>query len=200
MIDVVNEVLPNPYHKTEVKPHHLDVAEARLACFHAFNIATASQALGGRYQDADPNEHLEPTALFRLHHDFAEPSLSQLLLQIAVFVRTFDDVMRDLGGEAYAAHVAVTPGKDCVCDLDGAPLTLREACNKIIHACDFRPIYDHADHETEDDVFRRVWFMTGQIEIGGMQSMIQWDVLLDVEAFLEAVLDRIAFQPLPEPQ
>lgn len=200
MTDVLVEVVANPYHKAEVKPHHLDVAEARLACFHAFNIATASQALGGRYEMAEPDEDVEPTTLFRLHHDLAEPRLSQLLLQIAVFVRTFDDVMRDLGGDVYAAHAAATAGQDYIGDLDGEPLTLREACNKIIHAIDFRPVYDHADRAMGGDAFRRVWFMTGEIEIGGMQGQRQWEVLLYVEPFLETVLDRIAFQPTPGPQ
>ena len=202
MADVLVEVIANPYHKAEVKSHHLDVAEARLACFHAFNIVTASQSLGGRYEMADPDEEVEPTTLFRLHHDLAEPLLSQLLLQIAVFVRTFDDVMRDLGGDAYAAHAAAaaTADEDYIGDLDGESLTLREACNKIIHAVDFRPVYDHADGPMEGDAFRRVWFMTGEIEIGGMQGRRQWEVLLHVEAFLEAVLDRIAFQPQGGPQ
>ncbi len=42
MTDVVVNVIENPYHKAEIKPHHLDVGEARLACFDAFNIVSAS--------------------------------------------------------------------------------------------------------------------------------------------------------------
>lgn len=145
MTDVVINVIENPYHKAEIKPHHLDVGEARLACFDAFNIVSASHALGGEYEMADEGDDPEPSSLFRLHHALAEPRLSQLLLQIAVFVRTFDDVMSDIDGEAYRTHAAATNGEDYIGNLDGTSLTLREACNKIIHAVDFRPIYDHSD-------------------------------------------------------
>lgn len=41
----------------------------------------------------------------------------------------------------YRSHAAATNGEDHIGDLDGTSLTLREACNKIIHAVDFRPIY-----------------------------------------------------------
>lgn len=193
MTDVVINVIENPYHKAEIKPHHLDVGEARLACFDAFNIVSASQALGGEYEMADEGDDPEPSSLFRLHHALAEPRLSQLLLQIAVFVRTFDDVMSDIGGEAYRTHAAATNGEDYIGDLDGTSLTLREACNKIIHAVDFRPIYDHSDRRISQGEYRRVWFMTGEIEIGGMRGCEHWGAVLCVPPFLEIVIDRLAF-------
>lgn len=64
MTDVVINVIENPYHKAEIKPHHLDVGEARLACFDAFNIVSASQALGGEYEMADEDDDPEPSSLF----------------------------------------------------------------------------------------------------------------------------------------
>lgn len=199
MTDAVVNVIENPYHKAEIKPHHLNVAEARLACFEAFNIVTASQALGGEYEMADEDDDPEPSSLFRLHHALAEPRLSQLLLQIAVFVRTFDDVMTDLDPEAYRAHAAATNGENYIGDLDGTPLTIREACNKIIHAVDFRPIYDHSDRQVAEGAYTRVWYMTGEIEIGGRRGRHQWAVLLFVQPFLEVVVDRVAFTS-PGPQ
>ncbi|MGX1693618.1 MULTISPECIES: hypothetical protein [Brevundimonas] len=192
MTDIIVDVIENPYHKAETKPHYLNVAEARMTCFEAFNIVTASQALGGEYEMAD-EEDPEPTSLFRLHHALAEPRLSELLLQIAVFVRTFDDVMTDLDPEAYRAHAAATNGENYIGDLDGTPLSLREACNKIIHAVDFRPVYDHSDRQVADGSYKRVWYMTGEIEIGGMRGQHQWAVLLFVQPFLEVVVDRIDF-------
>ncbi len=72
---------------------------------------------------------------------------------------------------------------------------MREACNKIIHAIDLRPIYDHSDREVGENARNRVWYMTGEIEIGGMKGREQWSVVLHVEVFLEMVLDRIAFTP-----
>lgn len=199
MTDAIVDVIENPYHHAEIKPHHLDLADARLACFSAFNIVVASQALGGEYEMGEPEDEEEPGSLFRLHHQLAEPRLSQLLLQIAVFVRTFDDVMSDAGGEDYVVHAAATSGEDYIGDLDGGPVALREACNKIIHAVDFRPVYDHSDRKVGENEYRRVWYMTGEIEIGGLKGQRQWAVLLHLTAFLEIALDRIAFQPAVQP-
>nr|WP_316628686.1 hypothetical protein [uncultured Brevundimonas sp.] len=107
--------------------------------------------------------------------------------------------MSDIGGEACRSHAAATNGEDHIGDQDGTSLTLREACNKIIHAVDFRPIYDHSDRRISEGEYRRVWFMTGEIEIGGMKGREQWAAVLYVPPFLEIVIDRLAFA-LPDPE
>ena len=86
--------MDNLYQKTEIKPHHLDREVCRIKCFDAFNILSASVALAGSYEMAEEEEPVENSTIFKLHPRLAEPRLSQLLLDIAVFVRTFDDVMR----------------------------------------------------------------------------------------------------------
>lgn len=193
MADAVVEVIENPYHHAEIKPHHLDLSEVRLACFDAYNIVTASQTLGGEHEMKGADDDAGPSTLFELHHALAEGRLSQLLLRIAVVLRTFDDIMRDV--EGYEAHAAATSGENWIGDLDGQPLSLREACNKIIHAVDFRPVYERAERQEVDESYSRVWYMTGEVEIGGMRGAHQWAVLLFVPPFLEMVLDRIAFVP-----
>lgn len=195
MTDAIVDMIENPYHRGEIKPHHLDLSDARLACFNAYNIVVASQALGGEYEMREPEDEQEPSSLFHLHHQLAEPRLSQLLLQIAVFIRTFDDVMSDAGGDAYVAHAAATSGENYIGNLDDGPLSLREACNKIIHAVDFRPVYDHSDRKVAENDYRRVWYMTGEIEIGGLRGNRPWEALLHVNEFLEIALDRIDFAP-----
>lgn len=184
--------MDNPYHHPEEKRHHLDRELARVQCFDAFNIVSAGRGLGDGFEDGDDNPR--DSSLFRLHHRLAEPRLSQLLLALSVFVRTFDDLFRDsLISEAYLAHAAATDGKDYIGDLDGEALTLRGACNKIIHATDFRPVYDHLDRENKAGVEERFWYMTGEIEIEGSAHGRTWNVLLFVPQFLETVLDRIDF-------
>jgi hypothetical protein len=192
--EVITDVMENPYHQVELKPHHLDRAEARVTCFDIFNIVAASQTLGGEFEMAEQETDTEPSSLFKLHHDLAETRLSQLLLRLAVFVRTFDDVMREAAPELYDLHVAATDGANFIGDLDGTDLRLREACNKIIHAIDFRPVYDHADREQVEGEVHRVWFMTGEIEIGGMRGSHQWRATLVVQNFLEVTLERVAFE------
>ncbi len=75
-----------------------------------------------------------------------------------------------------------------VLDGDG-DFRLREACNKIIHATDFRPVYEHADREIVGGEPQRVWHLDGQIELAGVQGKRNWEVVLFVEQFLEVVLD-----------
>lgn len=192
MADDIVELFENPYQRAEIKPHHLDLVEVRLACFDAYNIVTASQALGGEHEMKDGDDDAGLSTLFKLHHELAESRLSTLLLRVALMLRTFDDIMRDK--EGYEAHAAATSGENFIGDLDGEPLSLREACNKIIHAVDFRPVYSMAERQEADETYSRVWYMTGEVEIGGMRGAHQWAVLLFVPPFLELVLDRIAFE------
>ena len=140
--------MDNPYWKAGTKPHYLDREAVRIKCFDAFNIITASASLGSRYEVMESEGDVEPSTMFKLHLRLAEQRLSQLLLEIAVFVRTFDDFMSSLAPEAYQRFSVETDGADFIGVLDGnGNLRLREACNKIIHATDFRPVYDSADRE-----------------------------------------------------
>jgi len=134
--------------------------------------------------------------MFRLHHRLAEPRLSQLLLEIAVFVRTFDDLMGSLAPDAYAQHTAQTGGENYIGVLNGdGDFRLREACNKIIHAIDFRPVYDHVDRPVAGGGDAQVWHLDGQIELAGVQSKKDWEAVLNVQEFLEIVVDRLEFEP-----
>ena len=192
----------NPYFKAEIKPHYLDREACRIKCFDVFNIMSASVALAGDYEMAEDDEPIVPSSMFRLHHRLAEPRLSQLLLEIAVFVRTFDDLMESLAPDAYAKHAAETGGENFIGVLDGdGDFRLRDACNKIIHATDFRPVYEHVDRDVAGGEPQRVWHLDGQIELAGAQGKKDWEAVLFVQAFLEIVLDRLEFYPSePEAQ
>jgi len=189
--------MQNPYHRAEARPHFLDRAVARTMCFDIFNIFAASYQLGGEFELADPEEgDARSSSKFRLHHELAEPRLSQLLLQLAVFVRTFDDVFSTGNwAESYAAHAAAAQGENFIGVLSGADLGLREACNKIIHASDFRPVYDRAEREERPGDMQQAWFLTGEIELSGTLNGRVWEATLYTQNFLEIVLDRISFDP-----
>lgn len=190
--------MENPYQKAELKPHYLDREACRIKCFDVFNIMAASVALAGEYATAEPEDPVEPSAMFSLHHRLAEPRLSQLLLDIAVFVRTFDDVMSDAAPDAYTVFASGTDGANFIGVLDEGDLRLRDACNKIIHATDFRPVYEQVDREAPNQEPQRVWHLDGQIELEGMLGKKQWQATLFVENFLETVLDRLEFEPAAE--
>jgi hypothetical protein len=191
---VTGDPTQNPYFKAETKPHYLDRDSCRVRCFDVFNIMSASVALAGDYEIAEEDEPAAPSSMFKLHHRLAEPRLSQLLLEIAVFVRTFDDLMSSLAPEAYAKFAAETDGDNFIGTLDGAEeFRLRDACNKIIHATDFRPVYEHADREIQGGESQRVWHLDGQIELEGTLGKKVWQAVIFVEQFLEIVLDRLEF-------
>jgi hypothetical protein len=188
--------MENPYWKAETKRHYLDREAARIKCFDVLNIMLASASLGDRHEMMEPEEDIEPSAMFRLHHRLAEQRLSQLLLEIAVFVRTFDDLMSSVAPEAYKNFSVKTDGANFIGVLDGnGNLKLREACNKIIHATDFRPVYERVDRELADGTIQHVWHLDGQIEIEGTLGGKHWEAVLYVENFLEIVLNRLEFEP-----
>ena len=186
----------NPYHRPEDKPHFLDRSEARTMCFDIFNIFAASRELGGEFEMAEPEEgDSRSSSNFKLHQDLAEIRLSQLLLQLAVFVRTFDDVFSSgEHAEAYSKHATTTQGENLIGTLNGGDLRLREACNKIIHTTDFRPVYDYTEREDKSGQQQRAWYLTGEIELTGVLHGKSWEATLNTPNFLEVVLDRIAFE------
>lgn len=188
--------MENPYWKAEVKPHYLDRDVVRTKCFDVFNIISASVALAGEYEMGESDDDGEPSSMFKLHHRLAEPRLSQLLLDISVFVRTFDDLMSSEAPDLYTEYSAKTDGHDYIGTLDSSgKFGLRDACNKIIHATNFRPVYDFVESDLGDGSTRRAWHLDGQIEIEGSQGNKSWEAVLYVNNFLEIVLDRIEFEP-----
>ena len=89
-------------------------------------------------------------------------------------------------------HAGETSGEDEIGTLDDGALTLREACNKFIHAQEVRAIYEKVTREEDEQELRR-WYLTGEIELTGTLGKKSWNAVLYVPPFLETVLDRIGF-------
>jgi hypothetical protein len=184
--------MENPYWNPGLKPHHLDRAEVRVACFDLINIFASSENLAGLIASAEADENPSDSSIFSLHHELAETQVSKLLLQVALFVRTFDDVMTN-GDKSnlYAEHAKKTEGENFIGTLNGESLKLREACNKVIHAADFRPVYEFRPRD--DDAEKGAWYMTGEVELGGVLGNKHWNATLIAQHFIEIALDRISF-------
>jgi hypothetical protein len=184
----------NPYWHSVGQTHSIDLDGVRQVCLEIYNIFAASGALAGEFEFADGDGDVGYPALRALHHAYAEPRALELILRLAMLVRTYDDIMGQSEiSEAYAKHVEVTSGEDYIGDLEGGTLSLREACNKIIHAQEIRPIYDDVERDGEDGSIKKIWHLRGEIELGGMLHKKKWSAVLYVPPFLEIVLDRIAF-------
>jgi hypothetical protein len=136
--------------------------------------------------------------LIALHIELSDVQLRKHLLQLALFVRTYDDLMRDSeDAEAYNEHASKFDGDDTLGWISEGPLGLREACNKIIHAQEIRPAYDRLDRtvvDGQDDNEETLIFLTGEVELRGMRNGKSWEGAVDLTAFIETVLERISFQ------
>ena len=63
--------------------------------------------------------------------------------------------------------------------------SLREVCNKIIHATDIRHTYDYAFQA----FYEKIWMMDGVIELKGIRQNTPWTVSFLLPDFLEVILD-----------
>lgn len=182
----------NPYWYPENKPHQTDRSEIRRLCFEIASIVLASIGRQGQGEDDDG---IVISKLDTLCHEMSGAELSKRLLWLALIVRTFDETMEQSDEDgSYSAHRgrceefaefgAVFEGKE------GTTQKIRECCNKIIHALDFRPIYDSEDAREASNCR---WGMTGEIELGGVQGGKSWSISLWTIPFLEGVLDLIEF-------
>lgn len=188
--------MENPYWHQYYKPHPIDFDEVRDFCFDAYSIISASHAMAGM-----PGEEVGGT----LHEYFwrtAEPRLSHRFLNIAVRMRTFEDALQGEAKEEYDKLIATHAGNGELGSLgwedkslDRIDLTFREACNKIIHAEDFRPAYDNDSNGRDEDF---AWGMTGMIELMGKLGKREWDVWLAADELLSTCIEVANhFDPLP---
>ena len=189
--------MENPYWHEYTKPHAVDFSEVRELCFQSFAICAASHSLKGV-----PGEEVGGP-LHDLFFHRAEEALSKNLLRLAVVIRTFDDLIRGL--EFQAEYDALLENKINDGRLgsfaykeaegDRADISLREACNKIIHAYDIRPVYDNGSHSRDEDY---AWGMEGTIELEGRLRDKTWDVWLFADEFLSACIEIAnKFEPAP---
>jgi len=191
--------MDNPYWTSEDQRHHLSLESFRLLCFELLCIFEASKPLIEDVEaiELEEGKEIDPSALvlLKLHHSHAFIQCSKALLQLALLVRTYDDQMKASGKKAaYQAHLASIDDGNYVGILDGEnTFSLREACNKIIHAQEIRPVFERLDREVNDKGLEQdLWYLTGEIELQGRQGNAEWNAVIHLQPFLETVLDSIA--------
>jgi hypothetical protein len=144
--------MKNPYWSSQGQAHPISIDQIRKLCFEIANIVAASGELAGESGDIEPgDEGIPESRIFQLHHELAEKELCGKLPQLAVLVRTFDDIASSSAkGDEYKEHAKQTSGENEVghlaVDDEATSFNLREACNKIIHAQEIRAVYDDAVH------------------------------------------------------
>ena len=123
---------------------------------------------------------------------------STLLLEVAILFRSLDDQLKKSKNvaqrEKYLSKVESTNERYGFDDFD--KLSIRECCNKIIHATTFEPLIieglgahtkDSAAFYGDDDK-EIVWHhLSGDIRISGTQNNNDWAYLISIPELVEAL-------------
>ncbi len=179
--------MDNPYCYTEDQRYHLSVETIKRLCFDLLCMFKASQPL---IKSAFEDEEFQPGSLLDLYEQLVFPALSEKLLQLAIMFRAFDDQMKDSKkrDEYQKCMETINHGKDYVGVLNGGePFTLREACNKILHARTIRPLYERLDQSGLKSR-QSLWHLTGEIELIGKHQSRDWSANIHLCPMLELIL------------
>lgn len=185
----------NPYHHPFVKPLAFDCTAVENMCRECFEIVMATRAIGALWNGDLKELGEEPDWSFPLlvgqHQEAAEERLSAILLGLAASYRALDDQLCEEPSYQLFKDAQQKLHQGLLVVYEGGAISesLRECCNKIIHADDFRPVYDN-DSEPRDE---GVYHMTGIVEARGRRGKAEWLVSLDIFAFLEATLETVTF-------
>ncbi len=195
--------MDNPYWESDGQTHHLNLDSIKNLCFDLLNIFEASKPIAEELSASEAlNEahiNLSDFPLAILHRELAFKKSSELLLQLALMIRTYDDQMRGCDqAKEYAAFKENNDSGDYIGTLEGKDsFRIREACNKIIHAQEVRPIYDRTDINVFDSenggMSQDIWYLTGEIELSGKFGDKNWDAVVYLQPFLETCLSIIEF-------
>ncbi|WP_156970060.1 hypothetical protein [Arenimonas malthae] len=78
----------------------------------------------------------------------------------------------------------------------GVRITVRECCNKIIHASEIAPIYEVADEEHNGDEeagLKRQWsYWTGGLDLTGTHQGAEWHYQIEVAEFCSALVELLS--------
>ncbi len=169
-------------------PHILDLSGAHEALFHLRHLAAGSREYCRRGElhcgdrDYTPGE-------WAAYQGFLSFLASRSLLSLALNLRVLHDTARTKSlGKGVATDIeeisnSTEQGLGTVLQGD-FELTLRESCNKIIHATEFRP--EFKESRTGRPV-KRYAYWTGQVTALGSQGRANWVVQLDTLRWCDAV-------------
>jgi hypothetical protein len=112
---------------------------------------------------------------------FEKSELSRKLISVAVIIRNMDE-------QAWNANYKKIPVGELIPNEEDdpgsiEPLSLREACNKIIHALEV-DFYHGVDNVTEDTP------LSCRIRLRGEKSSKKWLAIIDLFKFLELLSTR----------
>lgn len=186
-------------------PHRVDIDSIHQNLFLLLNICYAAQAFAQNH-DLESSDGLEIVD-GQYYFGWLRFTLSDKLIDIAAKTRIILDMVRAeeesyrADGEKFSVDSRALDRKICDQYIIGFfigaddPVTLRESCNKIIHALDIRPIFeksdeDHVLDEESDD--KRDWkYWKGILELRGQKGKDEWCFTLHLGQFCVALEELI---------
>jgi len=147
---------------------------------------------------SNPDDQNPP--LIALEERFFESKVTRLLIEIAALLRVMDDQMQKLSGndpkkgKYYNLLAAINKTEFGL--FQDKQWEFRDICNKIIHSETFSPTFREADegHSTDYaynegyDAKSINWrHFSGYVRLSGKDFENDWNILLDIEAFIIAI-------------
>lgn len=181
--------------------HRVDVDSIHRNIFILLNICYAAENFG-RNHDLSTYEETDPIN-GPYYVGWLKFTLSEKLIDIAIKTRILLDIVRSeevryrKTGEEYFIN-SYSLDKEVVGQYNigafigsGEELTIRESCNKIIHAADIRPLLERGDGDhalDEESVIKREWlYWNGAVDLKGSKGKEEWEVTLHVPDFCQAL-------------
>lgn len=159
--------------------HIFDGSSVRLDLWRLLRIFLAERAFA-EFTEAEFHNDGWDQPLVGLDSEFGDYEVTRILLSAAVSLRVIDD--RDVGVLA-AAEPCGTLMPDV--DREGAgPLSLREACNKILHATRINFDVERLDGGDINQVGISPPYLHPTIYLYGTHRGRAWKATLDVMAFI----------------
>lgn len=124
---------------------------------------------------------MESSSVADLADEFEESEITLLLVTIAARVRVVQDRDKGMFRRIKAHCGQLVP--DCGCPRKTEPLTLREACNKIIHAKRFN--FDVRTLKVKDEGYVGTQIaLRPYVHLYGENNGTPWKATLDIEEFV----------------
>jgi hypothetical protein len=174
----------NPYWHPEVKPHFFDTDKVEELCLIAFEAFATSSALCHEFINMVGDDDFTHPGLIGKHREKAEARISSVLLTLSITFRALEEGLED--GNPVKQFIDRNLNEQQLHWLtpEDGKTSLREVCNKIIHAKDISPVYGYDGQAT----YGGAWVMEGTIELKG-EYRNPWHVSFVLPDFLEAILD-----------
>ena len=176
-------------------PHRIDIAAISENLFILQNLSLASRTFCEKYRI---NRYSEGESEFDWYYylGWLKSIVSEKLIECAIKVRILQDLLREEDEEIDFADLDQRACSGLALGqfhLGSDPLTLREACNKSLHATEVNLVWEDVASEGEDEREAdedRPEYWNGSVMLEGTKGNREWKLELYIVNFCIA-LDRL---------